>query len=88
MSRSPHPPAKRRLTQQQRRALELLAGDPHGSTDGLLVPAESSRYKVLAGLVHEGFASALVGEIVETDGQTIEAVRIMITEAGRRAIEG
>jgi hypothetical protein len=66
----------------------LLAGDPNGSTDGLLVLAESSRHKVLAGLVHEGLASAIIGEVVETDGQTIEAVRIVITEAGRRALEG
>jgi hypothetical protein len=44
--------------------------------------------KMLAGLDHEGLAMAIVGERVETDGKTVEVVRITITEAGRRAIEG
>jgi hypothetical protein len=52
------------------------------------MPAPEFETKVFAGLVHEGLASAIVGEVVEADGQTIEAVRIMITDAGRRALEG
>lgn len=86
MSRSPNRPPKRRLTRDQRRALELIASEPHGATDGLLVVVHGLQIKILAGLVHEGLATAMVGEGVEADGKTIEVVRIMITDAGRRAI--
>jgi hypothetical protein len=41
---------------------------------------------MLAGLVHEGLATAIVGEGVEADGKTVEVVRLAITDAGRRAI--
>jgi hypothetical protein len=33
------PPRKRRLTREQRRALQTLASDPHGATEELLVLA-------------------------------------------------
>jgi hypothetical protein len=48
------------------------------------VIAHGFETKMLAGLVHEGLATAIVGE----SGKTIEVVRIMITDAGRRALEG
>lgn len=86
MPRSPSPPPKRRLTRDQRRALELLACEQHGATDGLLVLAHGFQIKMLAGLVHDGLATAIVGEGVEADGKTVEVVRIAITDAGRRAI--
>ena len=44
--------------------------------------------EMLAGLVHEGLATAIVGESDNAHGKTIEVVRIMITDAGRRALEG
>ena len=81
-----HP--KRHLTREQRRALELLAADPHGITDSQLVLVYGFETKMLAGLVHEWLAAAVVGEGVEVGGKTIEVVRIMITDAGRRALEG
>jgi len=52
------------------------------------VIAHGFETKMLAGLVHEGLAAAMVGEPVEASGKTVEVVRITITEAGRRAIEG
>ena len=80
------PSPKPRLTQEQRRALELLAKDPHGATDGLLVIAHGFETRMLAGLVDQRLATALVGEGVEAGGKTVETVRIMITDAGRRAL--
>jgi len=74
------------MTRDQRWALELLASEPHGATDGLLVLVHGLQIKMLAGLVHEGLATAIVGEGIESDGKTIEVVRIAITDAGRRAI--
>jgi len=73
---------------EQRRLLELLASDPRGATGDRLVIAHGFETKMLAGLVHEGLAAAMVGEPVEASGKTVEVVRITITEAGRRAIEG
>jgi hypothetical protein len=43
--------------------------------------------KMLAALVHEGFAAAKIGESVKTGDKVVEVVRFWITEAGRRAIE-
>jgi len=81
---SSHP--KRCLAREQRRSLELLASDPHGVTNDRLVIAHGFETKMLAGLVHEGLATAIVGEGVVTGGETVEVVRIMITDAGRGAI--
>jgi hypothetical protein len=41
--------------------------------------------KMLAGLVDQRLATALVGEGVQVGGRTVEVVRIMITDAGHRA---
>ena len=82
----PHVRLKRTLTREQRRALELLASEPRGITDGLLLLAHGLQIKMLAGLVHEGLATAIVGEGVEADGKTAEVVRIVITDTGRSAI--
>jgi hypothetical protein len=80
-------PPKPRVTTEQRRALELLARDPPGATGHLLVIAHGFEMKMLAGLVHEGLATAIVGESVKAGGKAVEVVRFWITDAGRRAIE-
>ena len=82
------PSLKPRLTREQRRSLELLASDPHGATGDRLVIAHGFETKMLAHLDHEGLATAMVGEPVKAGGKTVEVVRITITEAGWRAIEG
>jgi hypothetical protein len=82
------PPPKPLLTREQRRSLELLASNPQGATGDRLVIAHGFETKMLAGLDHEGFAMALIGEAAETGGKRFEVVRITITEVGRRAIEG
>jgi hypothetical protein len=81
-------PPQRRLRREQRRSLELLTRDPHGATGDRLVIAHGFETKMLAGLDHEGLAIAIIGEPVKADGKTVEVVRISITEAGRRALEG
>jgi hypothetical protein len=81
------PPRKRRLTREQRRALQILASDPHGATEELLVLAHGFDGDMIAGLVGRRFATAQ-RESMKAGGKTVEVVRIMITDAGRRAVEG
>ena len=57
----------------------MLARDPLGATGDRLVIAHGFETKMLAGLVHEGLAAAMVGEPVEASGKTVEVVRITIT---------
>jgi hypothetical protein len=71
------------LSTEQRQALELLASDPNGAGEDL----HGFDSDMIAGLVRCGFATAN-REIMKAGGKTIEFVRITITDAGRRAIEG
>jgi hypothetical protein len=50
------------------------------------VIAHGFEMKMLAGLVHEGLAAAIVGESVKTGGKAVEVVRFWITDAGRDAL--
>ena len=77
----------RRLTTEQREALELLASDPQGATEQLLVVAHGFESDMIAWLVRSGLATA-TRESMKAGGKTVEVVRIRITTAGRRAIEG
>jgi hypothetical protein len=43
---------------------------------------------MIAGLVHEGLATARRETVTAAHRTTIEVVRITITDAGRRALEG
>ena|SRR5215470_20205128 len=49
---------KHRLTPEQREALELLASDPQGATEDLLVLAHGFDSNMIAGLVYSGLAMA------------------------------
>ena len=80
------PPRKRRLSQQARRALELLAGNPRGAAEDLLLLAHGFDRDMIAGLVYERLVTAK-GESMKAGSGAIEVVRIVITEAGRRALE-
>ena len=82
----PAPPRKRHLTREQRPAMELLASNPHGATEDLLVLAHGFDSDMIAGLVHERLVTAK-RESMRAGGKTIEVVRIMITDAGRTALE-
>jgi hypothetical protein len=80
------PPREPSLSEEQRTVLALLASFPHGVTEELLVLAHGFDRDMIAGLVHNGLATAK-REIVS--GRTmIEVIRIRITDAGRMALEG
>jgi hypothetical protein len=79
-------PRKRRLSPNARRALELLAGSPHGVTEELLVFGHRISRHVLGGLVRAGLATMhrrmiMAGEV------PVEVGKVMITAAGRKVIE-
>jgi hypothetical protein len=75
-----------RLNVERRQALQLLASNPPGLTVRLLLMHGFTR-RMLTGLVHAGLATAQPENMKGADGETIEVVRVRITEAGRRAIE-
>jgi hypothetical protein len=77
---------RRRLTQEQRRALEMLVGDPHGVTEVFLF-AHWFTGTMLAGLVRAGLATAQ-REAVKAGTKTTKVECYRITDAGRRALEG
>jgi hypothetical protein len=80
------PPKEPSLSNEQRHALALLASFPHGITEERLVLAHGFDCDMIADLVHEGLAM-VQRETVETGGQTIEVVRLIITAVGRLAIQ-
>jgi hypothetical protein len=79
------PSRKLRLSPEERQALELLASDPQGATEELLVLAHGFDSKMIAGLVHSGLAMAR-RENMKADSRAIEVVRIRVTGSGRRAL--
>jgi len=80
------PSRKRRLSPEQRRALELLTSSPHGTTEELLVFSHGFSRRMLAGLIRAELATVRRRVIVA--GVTpVEVGKVMITASGRRAIE-
>jgi len=79
-------PRQRRLSLKARQALELLAVDQRGLAEALLLTYGFTR-DLLAGLVYTGLATAQ-RQAVKAGGKTIRVIRIRITEAGRRALDG
>ena len=76
-----------RLTLERRRMLKLLARSRHGVNEELLVHSHGFRRPTIVGLVSAGLA-ATEREVVKAGAKTIEVVRVRITEAGRKMIEG
>jgi hypothetical protein len=77
-------PRKRRLTPKARHALELLASNPQGVTEALLLAHGFSR-RMLAGFLRSGLATWNYQTVIAGGGR-IEVNYMMITEAGRRAL--
>ena len=80
---------KRRLSPRPRRSLELLrllASNPYGATEALLVRIHGFDSDMVAGLVHAELATA-ERETMKAGAKPVEVVRLQITAAGRRAIE-
>jgi hypothetical protein len=74
------------LSEEQRRALEMLANAGEGGSTLDMLIANGFPADLLAGLVGDGFAM-MQGETVKVDERTSEIIRVMITDAGRNAIE-
>jgi hypothetical protein len=80
----------RKRRPQPRRTLEmirLLASSPHGVTEALLVRVHGFDSEMVAGIVRAGLATA-ERETMKAGVKPVEAVRLRITAAGRKAIEG
>jgi hypothetical protein len=76
------------LTTEQLRALALLASFPRGTFEDLLVVAHDFDRAIIAGLVEAGLATAEREILTDSDGAPVEVVRIRISDAGRRPLEG
>ena len=77
--------AKPGLSGEQRRALNMLAGSPHGCTEAAL-RAHGFTVVLLAKIVRTGLAVANP-EIVKAGGRTLSMLRLTITDAGRQACQ-
>ncbi len=78
---------RNRLSPEWRQALQLLASSPRGATEEVLVLGHGFSRDMLAMLLLAGLAT-VVTETLRADGPTIKVERVMITDAGRRAVEG
>jgi hypothetical protein len=79
---------KRRLSPQPRRTVELLrllASSPHGATEQRMLAHGFTR-RMLTWLVRPGLALRYRMPL-RVSGRTIEVTYVMITDAGRRALE-
>ena len=82
------PPREPSLSEEQRRALTLLASIPLGITEDQLVLAHEFDRTMIAGLVSTGLATAQREIVTVSRRTTIEVVRIRITDTGRMALGG
>jgi hypothetical protein len=78
-------PQKRHLSPKARRALELLASNPLGTTEAFML-AHGFTVTMLASLVRAGLAAA-GREAVTSGGKIVAFDWIAITAAGRSALE-
>src|SRR5258707_9104908 len=74
-----------RMTRDQRRALRRLSNVPRGIAETLML-AHGFRREVIAGLALAGLAT-VVTDAVRIGDQTIKVDLVIITDAGRKAIE-
>jgi hypothetical protein len=70
-----------------RQALQLLARNPRGAMKEVLELGHGFSHEMLAMLVLPGPAT-VVTETLRVDGGTFKIERVMITDAGQRALEG
>ena len=74
------------MTRDQRRALRRLANVPRGIAKTLMI-AHGFTHELIAGLVLAGLVT-LDTDTARIGEQTIEVELVIITDAGRRAVEG
>ena len=80
------PTQKPRPSAEQQRALEMLNRSPGSGCTRALWAAHGFRFAMLTGLVNDGLVD-VQAETVSAGGRTTEIERVIITAAGRRAIE-
>ena len=81
------PPRKRQLSPKARRALVLLANNPFGVNEDLLVSGHGFSRGMTAGLIRAGFVLRYRMPLT-VGSRAIEVPHVRITEAGRREIGG
>jgi hypothetical protein len=79
-------PQTRGLRADQRRALRVLAGSPHGCTEAIML-AHGFTVETLGRLVLDGNATATPG-IIHAGGRPITVTWMTITDLGRQALAG
>jgi len=79
-------PRERHLSAKRRWALEILAAAGVRGCTGATLLAHGVSVDMLADLVHDGLATAH-RQTMRVGRRKIQFARIMITDAGRRAIE-
>jgi hypothetical protein len=77
---------KRRLSQEWRQALQLLASTPRGTTEDMLVVGHGLSADMLAMLARAGLAMVVTETLGVEGGGRFTIDRLRITDAGRRAI--
>jgi hypothetical protein len=75
---------RRSISAELRRALRLLAGNPLGCTEAILL-AHGFKTELLALLVRDGLAATQPGTM-RAGRRQIKVVWVMITDAGQRAL--
>jgi hypothetical protein len=75
---------QRQISAEKRRALRLLASSPDGCTMSIMM-AHGLSLIMLAGLVRGGLAST-APQMERAGAQSIEVVRMQITDAGRSVL--
>jgi hypothetical protein len=78
--------SKRHVGVEQRRALQLLASIPFGTTEAIMLAHHGFTRRTLANLLHTGLAT-IERASVNTEGKVIAAGRLRITATGRTALE-
>ncbi len=78
---------ERHLATKQRWALEILAAAGLRGCTGATLLAHGFSVDMLADLVHDGLATAH-RQTMRVGRRKIQFARMMITDAGRRALEG
>jgi hypothetical protein len=75
------------MNRDQRRALALLADTGRNGTTDAILAAHGVTASMVTSLVRDGLAIAMT-EQVRASTRMIEIVRVRITTAGKRTIEG
>ena len=85
--RLPEPRRKRHPTEDEHRALQLLAGSPRGANEEVLILSHGFKLQMLTGLVQAKLAKRY-RVTVKAGTRTIGVSYMIITAAGRKAIRG